>query len=534
MVEERDRSIDRLLGKIRKGVLGFLCVLLVVEALFSLQWPMQHDSPLLHYVAWLIDEQGRVPYRDVFETSMPGVFLIHLAIVKTVGYSDLAFKILDLVFLGLLSAVTWALMRPFGRASAIAATSVFGLIYLGYDALMTLQRDYIGILPIALATLIVRNGAASRARGRRALAVGALFGLSASIKPHLAIAAPLVILALCDGRNEAGLFSKTRYGRQVLKLGALSLIPFFGVFCGPLVWLGMNGGFGAFQESFTSYIPLHINLTGNHRTISGLNRAWYLLRSYRGLGGLAGLAPAAAFGFYLVLSADRDSRRKRLAALLAGMLAAYSIYPVLSGQFWHYHWMPFAYFAALSGALVLTNTALVTPHWTSRVMPLILFLFSLVMVATPAENFVWQLSGRGTLPVKEGRPDEIAEYLSANLNPGDTVQPLDWAAGAIHGMLLAKAVVATRYIYEYHFYHHISDPYIQHIRSDFIDQFEAAKPRFVIDVTVKARPWGPDTTQEFPELQRILDRQYRAVHSGTGFHILERTEPTPVAVGSGR
>ena len=123
----------------------------------------------------------------------------------------------------------------------------------------------------------------------------------------------------------------------------------------------------AFQESFTSYIPLHINLTGDHRPISGIDRAWYLLRSYRDLGGFAGLIPAAALGFYFVLSADADSGRKRLTTLLAGMLLAYSIYPVLSGQFWHYHWMPFAYFAALCGALVLTDRAPKSPYWSSRV-----------------------------------------------------------------------------------------------------------------------------------------------------------------------
>jgi hypothetical protein len=32
----------------------------------SLGWPLVHDAPLMHYVAWLM-AQGAVPYRDVFD-----------------------------------------------------------------------------------------------------------------------------------------------------------------------------------------------------------------------------------------------------------------------------------------------------------------------------------------------------------------------------------------------------------------------------------------------------------------------------------
>src|SRR5262249_61750250 len=52
----------------------------------------------MHYVAWL-PAQGAVPYRDVFDMNMPGVYLIHWAVLSTVGAGDLAWRLVDLAWL---------------------------------------------------------------------------------------------------------------------------------------------------------------------------------------------------------------------------------------------------------------------------------------------------------------------------------------------------------------------------------------------------------------------------------------------------
>ena len=94
------------------GVLALLGLLLAASIVLSLGWRPQHDTPLLHYVAFLIDRHGFVPYRDVFETSMPGTLMIHLFIGKLLGYSDAAFRVVDIVCLSALLTMTWLLMRP--------------------------------------------------------------------------------------------------------------------------------------------------------------------------------------------------------------------------------------------------------------------------------------------------------------------------------------------------------------------------------------------------------------------------------------
>jgi hypothetical protein len=42
----------------------------------SLGWPLIHDASLFHYIGWLVG-QGLVPYRDIFDMNLPGIYLVH-------------------------------------------------------------------------------------------------------------------------------------------------------------------------------------------------------------------------------------------------------------------------------------------------------------------------------------------------------------------------------------------------------------------------------------------------------------------------
>ena len=184
--------------------------------------------------------------------------------------------------------------------------------------------------------------------------------------------------------------------------------------------------------------------------------------------------------------------------------------------------MPFAYFGSLCAALVLLSpTASVVPL-SRRLFPLFVFVFSFFLVFSPDRNFISQLRGEPIKAPVAGRVDAIDAFLRSHLKPGDTVQPLDWTGGALHAMLKARAVVATPYIYDYHFYHHVNDPYIQKIRARFIARLKEKRPKFIIHVLDEPRPWGKDTSTDFPELQRFLEKNYSRVSAGHGYEILQR------------
>ena len=90
-------------------------------------------------------------------------------------------------------------------------------------------------------------------------------------------------------------------------------------------------------------------------------------------------------------------------------------------------------------------------------------------------------------------------------------------------MLLAQAKTATPFIYDYHFYHHLSQPYTQTLRQRFIQKLKQAEPRFVVEIQTD-KPWvtGPDTGQTFQELTDFLASHYSISTEGDGYIIYER------------
>src|SRR5439155_1580940 len=74
---------------------GLLAMVLLVR---SLPWPLIQDAPVMHYIAWRIGE-GDVPYRDLYDINQPGVYVLHLALLRTLGAGDGAWRAFDLAWL---------------------------------------------------------------------------------------------------------------------------------------------------------------------------------------------------------------------------------------------------------------------------------------------------------------------------------------------------------------------------------------------------------------------------------------------------
>jgi hypothetical protein len=108
------------------------------------------------------------------------------------------------------------------------------------------------------------------------------------------------------------------------------------------------------------------------------------------------------------------------------------------------------------------------------------------------------------------------------MDSGDTVQPLDWCEGANHALLLARARLATPFLYDYHFYHHISYSYIQTLRERFLTSLKRTQPRFIVDMMKKHRVKGWDTTDKFDELMEYLANAYTPVFVTSDFIIYEK------------
>lgn len=490
-------------------LLACLSAIVATQAFCSIGWPMEEDPPLLHYAAYLVDAHGYVPYRDVFETSMPGTFWFHLALGKLFGYGDLAFRLVDLGWLAVLLAVAWRLMRPFSAVAAWAACALFALQYFFKGHAMSLQRDYIAVLPVAVAALVAGSG---RRPALRALAIGCLFGLAALIKPHMLIGLPVVLAALYVA-NRGALPWRDIRPAAVCALGVAIPVAV------ALAWLAALGGLGAFLEMLTHYLPLHSAMTGDHVTISGSARAAYLWRGFVAMGGYRPWLIAALTGGAVVwFGPGADASRRLRAATLLGLAAAYAVYPVLADKFWDYHYMPLAFFVILSASLCLARPV--------RSLPMLVLIVSAwvsVDIADFTRGIAWQIrKGCRCAPVQYGRVDDISGWLLERMEPGDTAQPVDWTSGAVHAMLRARIPLATSFLYDYHFHHHVSNPYIVELRRRFMTQLEERRPRFIIEVRKKAKVSGADTSPDFPELERFIADHYTPGLAEREYTVYER------------
>jgi hypothetical protein len=505
-------------------LLILLAILLISQAAFSLQWPITHDEAPLLYEAFLMQADGRFPYRDIFDFQMPGSFAAYYLLARLSGFTGFfRLRILDLGILTALLAVTFLLMRRFGKPSAIAAALLFGLKYLQGGAYMSLQREYLFLVFIALAVWISMRETLTL---KHRLLIGFFFGLSAVIKPHAAIGLlPILLFDIADLVKRRKL--------TLLNAAATSVLPFLAGFAIPVfmmvAWLALTGALTPFVDIARNYWPLYAQINGQMEiTPQGTRFQFLLIQSLR-LGGYAIWLLPALFGIYLV-----PQEQKRYAHLLAGLALCYAIYPALSGQFFEYHYVPFIYFIILLASLALvpfssSSARQLSPIRDSKVKNFIPYfsafmLFIVILVnVRPSSTFIRQIKGRPIAKTTD-RAEKITRYLDENLKDGDTVQPLDWTGGTLLAMLETRALIATPYVFDFYFYHHVSTSYIQNLRANFMRALQEARPRFIVEVTAVDKPWisGEDTTREFPELREFLNENYSIAIQEDDYAIYER------------
>lgn len=504
--------------------LAFLAIIFLVEFVLSFGWRIRGDSVYIHYLAYLINEHGFVPYRDLFEINMPGTYLFHIAIGKLFGYSDYALRMVNIAWLTATFVVTWFIMKSFGRGTAFASCLLFGIIYLGFGPDMSLQRDFIAILPIATALLITIQRKPNHSVNLIHFLLGVLFALVALIKPHLAIGFPVLIVYNCV-HDSNGSKSVKSLIKPCIVGGIFALLGFLLTLIIPFLWLWRIGTLQAFWDISSSYTPLYAQMSGDHQFRETFSHVMYTLYSYTNFKKLGILLTASIFGVYLVLTKSISVATKKLSILLFLLSILYAVSAGIGGKLWFNHLVPYMYFASLGTAIVLYSPPLFKNSYRLTIISLLVFLvastpillYSVSRQIVPKSKTPYELSA-------EMRQDEITAYLNAHLSPTDKVQPLSWIGGTLEAMLASKAILATPYIAELQFYHHVSSPYIQKLREDFITKLEKEMPKFIVDVYAYRQISGLDTTYKFPELKAFIKQHYDKDYTKDGFDIFRRND----------
>lgn len=494
----------------------------LAAAALSLSWRMTLDTPYMMFLPYQWQAFGLVPYLDVFDHNAPGGFVIAGLALALGGTSDQALRALDLAWLLATGGLMAAALRRFGALVGAAGALLFAVFYLGLGPLVSFQREFQLLAPLALA--IAASAPPAPPTARRALLAGLGLGVAATIKPAVLIALPPLAAwwwrrarlvapssALPGDKRAAGLAPRACLAALA---GGVAL---------PLVTLGAAlaaiGALGPYLEIVRGYYPLYNELSGDNLVLGGREGLAYRLQETAAyLAGKKRWLAFAALGLAAGWRAAASEDDRRLVLTIAGALALGVAYAAALGKFFDYHWLPFHFAAALAGALLLAPPG---PGRAPGRLAVAAFVAFAALCFRPSPDVAGQWRGDPVCQPELVRVDALASAIRARLRPGEAVQILDWSNGGIHAALLAGARTATPFYLDLIFYHHVSTPYTQALRARFLAAFDAARPALVVRVAgPPAR--GPDTVGAWAALEERLGRDYRVAEAQLGYVLYAR------------
>ena len=331
----------RWLSALRMAVVLTLGAAMLVYLLSSLRWPLMVDSPIMHYVSYLIDH-GMKPYQDITDNNMPGAYLTERWAIAIFGGGDLGWRLYEYVLLAALTSGMIVIARPYDWLAGLYAGGLFTLLHGTEGPKYAVEREEV------MATLIMVAYAACFTAVRRQrpwlmLGFGFLASLAAAIKPTLA---PLVVVVLA-----LAVWTLRRQRRPML--------PY-------VVWT-LAGA--ALTTLFVLRFLVHYDAVGPFLFILRVITPSYVALSHPGLGHMLARSWPVSFLPLLPLAILAFAVNRRWnwerSALAAGFLFGLASY-FIQGKGFNHHRYTFLCFFLLLAAIEFTTT-LARPGWRRAV-----------------------------------------------------------------------------------------------------------------------------------------------------------------------
>jgi hypothetical protein len=207
--------------------------------------------------------RGGVPYRDIFDTNLPGPLWVHMLVRSTLGYRSEVLRIVDagIVGVSIILLVNW--LRPLGlsRAARVGLAFVLCAFYLSTAELCHCQRDVWMLFP-ALAALYLRRRQLAeimdettplRRLAGRSVLEGFCWGLAFWIKPFVAVPGLACwLVAALLARRTPQVARRLAVDAFCVLLGGL-IIGGIGV-----AWMMACGAWGPFLHVLTVWNPEYV------------------------------------------------------------------------------------------------------------------------------------------------------------------------------------------------------------------------------------------------------------------------------------
>lgn len=207
---------------------------------------------------------------------------------------------------------------------------------------------------------------------------------------------------------------------------------------------------------------------------------------------------------------------------IAILTFAISWHEIIAGKFWFSHLLPPYFFAILCCSLLLTpvHKNASTLETRGALLPVIVFMAA-VFIAGKL-NIANLYAKHYTAENRDIRSQKIARYLSANMQPSDTVQSLDGSGDGQGALLLAHAVSATRFLEDIPLYLEPNSPVTQAFRREFLDDMTKHPPMFFVYIHNFFHPAGGNRLHEFHALSSFLAENYDKAEEEDGQYTIYR------------
>jgi len=485
--EDTARDQPRWLTAIQIAMSIWLAFWMVRCIVSSLHWPLVNDGSVLSYIVFLMDH-GRVPYRDIVETSFPGTYLLSWIERHTFGPGALAFRLFDLAWL----AVAFAAMMVIARRRGMWFAGVFGSAFFllahtgGPESINDMgQRDFF-MSCLLLCCFAFVFEAIRRQNALLMFGAGFCLAAASAIKPTSLAFGLVLLLAFIRLR---------RMGRP---LGAYLWMSLAGIavpFVIVLAFLVHEKATGAFIHIVRNLIPPYAaagEADWSFMYSSSLEPNWLIV--------------------YLLLTFVSVALHPRISScweqqlLFAGsVLGAISFLAQRKG--FHYQATPFYAFAYIWIATVLVGTLNSRTPYRKLALAVAVTVLFVSVLAFP-------------LLLKKAvyNPDFLDQLhrdlsaLGAETKQGK-IQCMEQTAGCLTVLDDMKLVQTTSFVADIYFFLPEEYPIVNELRQRFLTELNKGEPDIIVlaDDQWPGRDWhGYDQLESWPAFERYL---------GESFHI---------------
>jgi hypothetical protein len=147
----------------------------------SFHWPLMLDSPIMHYVVFLI-QHGLKPYSQITDMNMPGTYLTEWLAMQIFGPSDIGWRIYEFLLLGFLAAAMCVVAGRRNWIAGIYGAGVFLSMHAAEGPRQAVEREELIAVLVILAYATLFTAIRKRKPGLMS-AAGLALGVAVSIKP---------------------------------------------------------------------------------------------------------------------------------------------------------------------------------------------------------------------------------------------------------------------------------------------------------------------------------------------------------------